>query len=99
MNESAINDTPDIQEQVARIAASSAFKRRRKLLDLFQYLVAETVAGRAGQLSTEKIGAAVFLDATAVRISAGRLRQALAEYYRYEAEAGEIRLHLPYRKY
>src|SRR5438445_10077623 len=97
-----IDDSPEIREQVARIAESNLFRRRRKLLSLLEYLVTETMAGRAAQLTQKKIAAEVFRvedsDVT-VRISASRLRDSLDEYFRKESQPDEIRIHMPPRCY
>jgi hypothetical protein len=102
-----ITDTAEIREQVARIADSSSFRRRRRLLELLEYLVAETLAGRTSQLTQKKIAADVFglndsiapqSDVT-VRISASRLRDSLDDYYRREAQPDEVRICLPPRHY
>jgi Domain of unknown function (DUF4365) len=102
-----ITDTPEIREQVERILASSSFRRLRKLQALFEYLVAETVAGRASQLTQKKIAGDVFnlKDATdpqseaAVRVSAARLRSSLQKYYLTEARSEELHIHLPQGHY
>ena len=97
-----ITDTPEIREQIARIVVSNSFRRRRKLLGLLEYLVTETMAGRADQLTQKKIAAEVFRakdsDVT-VRISASRLRDSLDEYFRKESQPDEIRIHMPPRCY
>jgi hypothetical protein len=102
-----ITDTPEIGQQLARIVASGTFQRRRRLLKLFEYLVQETVAGRAAQLTQKRIASEVFglketfdpqSDGT-VRLSAARLRAALDEYYKKEAEPDEVRIHMPQRYY
>jgi hypothetical protein len=102
-----ITDTPEIRHQLERILASSSFRRRRKLVNLLQYLVAETLAGREAELTQKKIATDVFgiphsfdpvYDGT-VRISAGRLRASLHEYYKNEAGPDEIRIHMPQRRY
>jgi hypothetical protein len=97
-----ITDTPEIREQIARIVVSNAFRRRRKLLGLLEYLVTETMAGRGAQLTQKKIAADVFRvkdsDVT-VRISASRLRDSLDEYFRKESQPDEIRIHMPPRSY
>src|SRR5437879_2072148 len=98
-----ITDAPEIAQQLARILASGTFQRRRKLLKLFEYLVQETLAGRAAQLTQKKIASEVFglketfdpqSDGT-VRLSAARLRAALEEYYKNEAEPDQVRIHMP----
>jgi len=102
-----ITDTPEIREQVDRILASNSFRRLRKLQALFEYLVAETIAGRASQLTQRKIAAEVFdlrdaLDPQSevtVRVSAGRLRSSLQKYYRTEARPDELFIHLPQGHY
>src|SRR5207248_2877962 len=100
-------DSAEIREQVARIAESNMFRRRRKLLALLEYLVSETMAGRAAQLTHSEIAAQVFRlkdssgpksDAI-VRISATRLRAALDQYFRREARPDEIRIYMPARRY
>jgi len=102
-----IDDSPEIREQVARIAESNTFRRRRKLLALLEYLVNESMAGRAAQLTQRRIAAQVFRlkdpsepksDAI-VRISATRLRAALDQYFRREARPDEIRIFMPARHY
>src|SRR5579859_1487391 len=102
-----ITDTLEIREQVDRILASNSFRRLRKLQSLFEYLVAETMSGRASQLTQKKIAAEVFdlkdasdpqSDAT-VRVSAGRLRASLHKYYRNEARPEELRIHMPQGHY
>jgi hypothetical protein len=102
-----IDDSPEIREQVARIAESNMFRRRRKLLALLEYLVSETMAGRAAELTHGKIAAQVFRlkgssdpksDAI-VRISAARLRAALDQYFLREARPDEIRIYMPARHY
>jgi Domain of unknown function (DUF4365) len=102
-----ITDTPEIREQIVRIADSNSFRRRGKLLRLLEFLVTETMAGRGSELSQKKI-AAEFLgikdsadpqDDVAVRISASRLRNAIDEYYKSEAQADELRIQMLPRQY
>src|SRR5260370_11366409 len=102
-----ITDTPEIREQVDRILASNSFRRLRKLQALFKYLVAETIAGRASQLTQRKISAEVFdlkdaLDPQSevtVRASAGRLRSSPQQKYTTEAPPDELRIYLLQRHY
>jgi len=102
-----ITDTREIRDQIARIAVSNSFKRRRRLLELFEYLVSETVAGRHELLTQKKIAADVYRlggkfdpqsDGT-VRIAAARLRSALEEYYKRESAPEELRIQIPPRRY
>jgi Domain of unknown function (DUF4365) len=102
-----ITESPEIREQLSRIVASECFRRRLKLLDLFEYLVKETIAGRAAQITQKRIAAEVFgikrsklsQSNVSVRISASRLRDSLDEYYRKEAQPDEIRIYMPPRYY
>lgn len=102
-----ITDSIEVRDQITRIAHSNSFRRRRKLLTLLEYLVNETISGKADQLTQRKIATDLFSPRdssdhqsdVAVRISASRLRDALEEYYRREAEPGEIRIHMPPRNY
>jgi len=79
-----------IRAQVARILASEAFVRCRRMQRFLEFIVEESLAGRAGQLGEYCIGTAVFdrgedfepaLDPI-VRNDARRLRLKLLEYYR-----------------
>jgi uncharacterized protein DUF4365 len=106
-NSPPIRDTPEIRQQLDRILASNSFRRRRKLMPLLEYLVAQTLAGRATSLTQKEIATAVYgmkdsfdpaTDGT-VRISAGRLRASLQKYYKDEAGPGELRIHMPQRHY
>src|SRR6267378_7740242 len=102
-----IYDQREIREQIARIAVSNAVKRRRKLLELFEYLANETMGGRHEQLTQKKIAREFFKiggsfdpksDGT-VRIAAARLRNAIEEYYRKESSPNEYRILIPARHY
>jgi len=107
MDSPPIADTPKIRQQLDRIFTSNSFRRRRKLLNLLEYLAAETLAERTTELTQKKIAKEVFklqdsFDPTSdgtVRIAAGRLRTSLHEYYKNEAGAGEIRIYIPQRHY
>src|SRR6267143_1953765 len=82
-----INDTQEVRNQIARIAISNSFKRRRRLLELFEYLVSETMSGRHELLTQKKIAADVYRLGTTfdpqsdgtVRIAAARLRNAIED--------------------
>lgn len=102
-----IYDQQEIREQIARIAVSKAVKRRRKLLELFEYLANETMGGRHEQLTQKRIAREFFKiggsfdpksDGT-VRIAAARLRNAIEEYYRKESSPNEYRIQIPARHY
>lgn len=79
-----------VRAQVGRILASEAFVRSRRMQRFLEYIVEETLAGRADQLGEYSVGMAVFdrgpdfepaLDPI-VRNDARRLRLKLLEYYR-----------------
>jgi hypothetical protein len=102
-----IHDTQEVRNQIARIAVSNSFKRRRRLLELFEYLVSETMAGRHELLTQKRIAADVYRlgnsfdpqsDGT-VRIAAARLRNAIEEYYKRESAPDEPRIQIPARRY
>lgn len=100
-------DQEAIREQVDRILRSKPFaqsKRRQRFLD---YLVAETLAGRADRLKGYSLGVEIFgrpdsfepaLDPI-VRVEAGRLREKLHEYYGTEGLSDPIRIDLPKGSY
>lgn len=102
-----IKDTQEIRDQIARIAVSRSFRRRARLLELFEYLVTETMAGRHGLLTQKKIASDVFglgdgfdpQSDGAVRIAAARLRSAIEEYYKRESAPDEPRMQIPPRRY
>jgi hypothetical protein len=50
----------DIQENLARISASSAFSNSEGLRELLQYTVTEALEGRAASLKESVLGVAVF---------------------------------------
>jgi hypothetical protein len=79
-----------IRAQVGRILASESFARSRRMQRFLEFIVEETLAGRAEQLGEYAIGMAVFdrgrdfepaLEPI-VRNDARRLRLKLLEYYR-----------------
>jgi len=94
--------TPDaIRAQLAVILSSEIFVRARRMQRFLEYVVEETLAGRADQLGEYAIGIGVFdrgadfepaLDPI-VRNDARRLRAKLAEYYR-ESPA-DIQIEVP----
>lgn len=102
-----IHDTQEVRNQIARIAVSNSFKRRRRLLELFEYLVTETMSGRHELLTQKKIATDVYRLGTTfdpqsdgtVRIAAARLRNAIEEYYKRESAPDEPRIQIPPRRY
>ena len=87
----------EIREQAGKIVASEGFNRCRRMQRFLEFVVEETLAGRADQLGEYAIGVAVFdrgedfepaVDPI-VRNDARRLRSKLSEYYRGAAHAGD----------
>ncbi len=89
--------------QLERILSSSVFIASPSLSQFLQFVVTETLAGRAGQIkaytvATKAWGRERDFDPQAdpiVRIQAGRLRRALHDYYADEGLAAPIRIELP----
>ena len=79
-----------VREQLARILASEGFARARRMQRFLEFIVEQTLAGRAGELGEYWIAVSVFDRKTdfepaldpIVRNDARRLRVKLAEYYR-----------------
>jgi hypothetical protein len=81
-----------VREQLAKILASRHFARTTRLSRLLQFIVDETLAGRAAELKEYPIAIAVFdkpetfdprLDAI-VRVQAREMRSRLDAYYNDE---------------
>ncbi len=107
LNYSSESDKTAVREQLDRIFKSGPFNqslRRQRFLD---YLVTETLAGRAERLKGYTIAVAVFdrpetfdpLVDPVVRIEAGRLRDKLREYYGAGGHHDRIRIDLPKGSY
>lgn len=93
----------DIHAYVARLLASSGFAaspRRRKLLD---YVVEQTLAGRAERLKAYDLALSVLgrderfdpQNDPIVRIEVGRLRRDLDHYYEADGKDDPIRITIP----
>ncbi|CAD5201551.1 tetratricopeptide repeat protein [Pseudomonas sp. FEN] len=100
--------TVDLQEErvIAALQAvlqSETFQRTKRLRELLQYLVSETLAGRGDRLKQFNIAVDAFgrdggfdprVD-TSVRTEAWRLRTRLELYYRTEGMMDPVRISLP----
>ena len=98
----------EVEEQLLRIAKSSAFSASPRCQQLLTYLVRQSIAGSYDLLRERVIGAEVFgRDAaydtggdSIVRVRANDVRKRLAQYY--DGAPGrdrEIRFHLPIGSY
>jgi hypothetical protein len=92
----------EVQSQLRRILASEGFARCPRMQRFLRFIVEESLAGRAEQLSEYVVGLAVF-DRSAefepaldpiVRSDARRLRMKLLEYYQ-QAPADRIVITVP----
>ncbi len=92
-----------IRAQVAGILSSEGFARCRRMQRFLEFVVEETLAGRAAQLAEYGVGMAVFdrgedfepaVDPI-VRNDARRLRQKLAEYYRSASPSVSVLIEIP----
>jgi TolB-like protein/Flp pilus assembly protein TadD len=107
MNPSVIT-TVDLQEErvtaaLQAVLQSETFQRTKRLRELLQYLVSETLAGRGDRLKQFTIAVDAFgrdggfdprVD-TSVRTEAWRLRTRLELYYRTEGVMDLVRISLP----
>ena len=97
----------DIRDQVNRVLSSTQLSKSNILSGLLDFIVNETLAGRANELKEYNIGTQALkrednfnpqLDSI-VRIHAGRLRRALNEYYHEEGVKDPITIHVPKGSY
>ena len=78
----------EIRAQLARMLSYAELKNSPRLQAFLQYVVEETLAGRANRIKGFAIGQAVYggdenfdpQNNTIVRVEAGRLRRRIAEY-------------------
>ncbi len=96
------NDTK-VRAHLAEITQSSAFCHAPQLRSFLEFLVTETLAGRADELKEANLGRDVFRrgpgydprsDAI-VRVQASILRKRLAAYYEGEGQQSPLRILLP----
>jgi tetratricopeptide (TPR) repeat protein len=96
-----------VQAQLERILASSLLESAHSLRRLLQFVVEETLAGRAGHLKEYSLGVEVFsrgdtfdprLDPI-VRVQARNLRARLAQYYDGPGVNDSVVIELPKRTY
>jgi adenylate cyclase len=92
-----------VRVQLDRIIASSEFAAPERLRRFLEYIVEETLAGRADRIKAYTVGVEVFgrdesFDPqadTVVRIEAGRLRRRLEHYYLSAGQEDLVRIEIP----
>jgi TolB-like protein/Flp pilus assembly protein TadD len=95
-----------VRAELARIAASPGFANAERMRRFIDFVVDETLQGRADALKEYPIGVEVFGRAdfdprtdTIVRVEARRLRKKLDEYYAHEGRLDVVRIILPSGSY
>ncbi|KPF68458.1 hypothetical protein IP69_11520 [Bosea sp. AAP35] len=96
-----------IRAGLARVLASDAFRAAPQLSAFLAFIVERAVAGRSAELkgytiAVEAFGRSASFDPQAdpiVRVEAGRLRRALAQYYAGEGAADPVRITIPVGAY
>jgi TolB-like protein/Flp pilus assembly protein TadD len=95
-----------VRAELARIAASPGFAKAERMRRFIDFVVDETLQGRADALKEYPIGVEVFGRAdfdprsdTIVRVEARRLRKKLDEYYAREGRLDVVRIILPSGSY
>ncbi len=100
-------DFDEVTKQLHRIFASKTFRQADRIKRFLDFIVKETVAGRAEKLKEFSVGVEVFgRDASfdprfdpIVRVQARRLRAQLERYYAEEAAPDEMVLEVPKGRY
>jgi len=96
-----------VTKQLHRILASKTFRQADRIKRFLDFIVKETVAGRADKLKEFSVGVEVFgRDSNfdprfdpIVRVQARRLRSQLEKYYAEEATPDEMILEVPKGRY
>ena len=92
-----------VSQQLRRILSSTLFTEAPKLGSFLEYVVVETLQGRAGRIKGFSISSEVFgrsdpeeAGASAiVRVEAGRLRRRLQEYYQGDGLQDPVYIEIP----
>ncbi|MFK0167106.1 hypothetical protein [Rhizobium sp. NPDC090279] len=100
-------DKSAIDQELARIFASEYFVNAGRMREFLEYIVAETLAGRANRIKSYSIAIEVFkrdadFDAShdpIVRTSANRLRAALERYNQNAVNTTGVKITLPKGRY
>ncbi len=96
-----------VAKQLHRILASKTFRQADRIKRFLDFIVKETVAGRAEKLKEFSVGVEVFGRDSSfdprfdpiVRVQARRLRSQLEKYYAEEAAQDELILEVPKGRY
>lgn len=96
-----------VGKQLHRILASKTFRQADRIKRFLDFIVKETVAGRAEKLKEFSVGVEVFGRDSSfdprfdpiVRVQARRLRSQLEKYYAEEAAQDELILEVPKGRY
>ena len=97
----------DICAQLQRIVAFPQFAKSPRLRAFLEYVVEESLAGRASRIKAFTVGQAVFdgdenfdpQTNTIVRVEAGRLRRRLSQYYLTAGQDDPIVIDMPKGNY
>lgn len=92
---------------VERIVSSATFQRSARLRELLLYLTEQSLLGRSGELTEQKIGHAVFgkppdyspLEDSCVRVHARQLRLRLHEYFDTTGRSETLVVEIPKGSY
>ena len=96
-----------VRIHLKKVLSSQSFKEADRLKQFLQYMVLETLSGRAGCLKEFQLAVDVFdkpasfdprLDPI-VRVQAGRLRAKLKDYYGIEGSDDVVQIHVPRGSY
>jgi tetratricopeptide (TPR) repeat protein len=107
--ESAVREVlpEEIRAELRKILTSQRFHNTEQLRNFLSYIVEKTLAGHGDELKESVVAMEAFqrsssfdprLDAF-VRVQAGRLRTALAEYYEAESHGDAVRIDIPKGSY
>jgi len=109
MDSGAAGGMPDIEirEQLSRILAAAEFKDAMRLRSFLSFIVEAALAGRADSIKSYTIAVDAFGRDTSfnpqadpiVRVEAGRLRRALAQYYALGGSVDPVVIELPRGSY
>src|SRR5208337_4107555 len=97
----------EIRAELRKILTSQRFRHAEQLRNFLAYIVEKTLAGHGDELKESVVAMEAFqrgssfdprLDAF-VRVQAGRLRTALAEYYEGESRSDAVRIEIPKGSY